>query len=78
MNEFKEAKEIYEDQIKEISEEIDTGSFLKGYAVEKAKETMRNLGVTSAFISSISSIETINTKPDRKNWTYCYIIFSMR
>ena len=48
--------------------EIDTGSFLKGYAVEKAKETMRNLGVTSAFISSISSIETINTKPDRKNW----------
>ena len=47
--------------------EIDTGSFLKGYAVEKAKETMRNLGVTSAFISSISSIETINTKPDRKN-----------
>lgn len=48
--------------------EIDTGSFLKGYAVEKAKETMRNLGVTSAFISSISSIETINTKPDGKNW----------
>lgn len=48
--------------------EIDTGSFLKGYAVEKAKEIMRKNGVTSAFISSISSIETINTKPDGKNW----------
>ena len=48
--------------------EIDTGSFLKGYAVEKAKEIMRKNGVTSAFISSISSIETIDTKPDGKNW----------
>lgn len=48
--------------------EIDTGSFLKGYAVEKAKETMRGLGVKSAFISSISSIETINKKPDGQNW----------
>lgn len=48
--------------------EIDTGSFLKGYAVEKAKETMRDLGVKSAFISSISSIETINKKPDGQNW----------
>lgn len=48
--------------------EVDTGSFLKGYAVEKAKEVMRNEGVTSAFISSISSIETINTKPDGKPW----------
>ena len=48
--------------------EIDTGSFLKGYAVEKAKEIMRNLGVTSAFISSISSIETINGKIDGQPW----------
>ena len=29
---------------------------------------MRNLGVKSAFISSISSIETINKKPDGQNW----------
>lgn len=48
--------------------EIDTGSFLKGYAIEKAKEVMEGLGITSAFISSISSIETINTKPDKKPW----------
>lgn len=48
--------------------EIDTGSFLKGYAVERAKEIMRNLGVTSAFISSISSIETINGKIDGQPW----------
>lgn len=48
--------------------EIDTGSFLKGYAVEKAKEVMREAGITSAFISSISSIETINSKPGKKPW----------
>lgn len=48
--------------------EIDTGSFLKGYAVEKAKEVMREVGVTSAFISSISSIETIDSKPNGKPW----------
>ncbi len=48
--------------------EIDTGSFLKGYAVERAKEIMREEGIVSAFISSISSIETINLKPDGKPW----------
>lgn len=48
--------------------EIDTGSFLKGYAIEKAKEVMVNEGIKSAFISSISSIETINTKPEGKKW----------
>ena len=60
-----EGNELY---LSEEGIEIDTGSFLKGYAIEKAKEVMRNLGITSAFISSISSIETINTKPDGKNW----------
>ena len=48
--------------------EVDTGSFLKGYAVEQAKQVMKKMGINSAFISSISSIETINTKPDGKNW----------
>lgn len=48
--------------------EIDTGSFLKGYAVERAKEVLKEEGITSAFISSVSSIETINTKPDGKKW----------
>ncbi|WP_288217686.1 FAD:protein FMN transferase [uncultured Fusobacterium sp.] len=48
--------------------ELDTGSFLKGYAVEKAKGVLKDMGIESAFISSISSIETINTKPDGKSW----------
>ena len=48
--------------------EIDTGSFLKGYAVESAKKKMLDMGITSAFISSVSSIQTINTKPGNKDW----------
>lgn len=48
--------------------EIDTGSFLKGYAVESAKKKMVAMGIKSAFISSISSIQTINTKPSNKPW----------
>lgn len=48
--------------------EIDTGSFLKGYAVARAKQVMVDMGIKSAFISSVSSIETINTKPGNKLW----------
>ncbi|WP_410208394.1 FAD:protein FMN transferase [Fusobacterium sp.] len=48
--------------------EVDTGSFLKGYAVEKAKGVLRDKGIESAFITSISSIETLNKKPDGSNW----------
>lgn len=48
--------------------EIDTGSFLKGYAVARAKKVMEDIGVTSAFITTISSIDVINTKPDNKPW----------
>lgn len=47
---------------------IDTGSFLKGYAVEKAKEKLKELGIKSAFITSISSIDVIGTKPEEKPW----------
>ena len=43
--------------------EIDTGSFLKGYAVARAKKVMEEIGITSAFITTISSIDVINTKP---------------
>jgi thiamine biosynthesis lipoprotein len=49
-------------------ERIDTGSFLKGYAISKAKNLMEDMGITSAFITSISSIETIGTKPGDKKW----------
>lgn len=47
---------------------IDTGSFLKGYAVQKAKEKLKEAGIKSAFITSISSIDVIGTKPEEKPW----------
>lgn len=48
--------------------EIDTGSFLKGYAVEKAKEKMVKSGIKSGFITSISSISAIGGKGDGSPW----------
>lgn len=48
--------------------EIDTGSFLKGYAISRAKEVLKNEGIKSAFITSISSIDLIGTKPDNNAW----------
>jgi len=48
--------------------EIDTGSFLKGYAIHRAKIILAENGVEHAFISAISSIETLNTKPEGKSW----------
>lgn len=48
--------------------ELDTGSFLKGYAVEKAKELMIKEGVKSGFVSSISSIAAIGGKGDGSPW----------
>lgn len=47
---------------------IDTGSFLKGYAIKKATENLREVGVKSAFLSAISSIQTIGLKPDGTPW----------
>ncbi|MGL5053690.1 MAG: FAD:protein FMN transferase [Cetobacterium sp.] len=47
---------------------IDTGSFLKGYAVKKASEKLRESGVKSGFISAISSIEAIGLKGDGSPW----------
>lgn len=49
-------------------ETIDTGSFLKGYALEKAKEVLINNGVKNGFISSVSSIVTIGEKIDGSPW----------
>ncbi len=48
--------------------ELDTGSFLKGYALLKAKEKLKEENIKSAFISSISSIATIGTKPNNEPW----------
>ncbi len=48
--------------------EIDTGSFLKGYALARAKEVLRAEGVKSAFVTAISSIDIIGEKPENKPW----------
>ena len=48
--------------------EIDTGSFLKGYAVEEAKKVLAEKGIKNAFVSSVSSISTIGGKPDGTPW----------
>lgn len=48
--------------------QIDTGSFLKGYAILRAKKIMEQMGVKSALITSVSSIATIGTKPNGKDW----------
>lgn len=49
-------------------EVIDTGSFLKGYALEKAKQVLMDNNIKSGFISSVSSIVTIGTKADGIPW----------
>lgn len=48
--------------------EIDTGSFLKGYALSQAKKVLKSEGIKSAFITSISSIDLIGSKPENKPW----------
>ncbi len=53
---------------KEKNIKIDTGSFLKGYALDRAKEILRENGIRNGFISSISSIATINGKMDGSSW----------
>ena len=52
--------------LKKESQRIDTGSFLKGYAINKGAEYLRDKGVKSAMITAISSIETIGAKPEDK------------
>jgi len=44
--------------------EIDTGAFLKGYATARAKVILAEEGIESAFITTISSMETLGPKPD--------------
>ena len=55
-------------KINEPIKEIDTGSFLKGYAVEEAKKVLAEKGIKNAFVSTVSSISTIGGKPDGTLW----------
>ncbi len=61
--------EIRENRIKlEEGQAIDTGAFLKGYAVERAKQKLIEHDIKSGIISSISSISALDTKPNNKSW----------
>ncbi len=55
-------------RLKTSKNTIDTGSFLKGYAIHRAKVILEENGIGSAFISAISSIETLHTKPEGEKW----------
>lgn len=55
-------------KINEPVKEIDTGSFLKGYAVEEAKKVLAQEGIKNGFVSSISSISTVGGKVDGTPW----------
>lgn len=54
--------------LKENVKEIDTGSFLKGYAVQEARNILLENGIEHGFVSSVSSIATIGGKPDGTPW----------
>lgn len=54
--------------LKEPVKEIDTGSFLKGYAVQKARDILAEKGIKHGFVSSVSSIATVGGKPDGTPW----------
>jgi thiamine biosynthesis lipoprotein len=48
--------------------EIDTGSFLKGYALQRAWTVLEKKGIKSAFITSVSSIAAVGSKPEGIPW----------
>ena len=54
--------------LKESVKEIDTGSFLKGYAVQEARNILAEKGIKHGFVSSVSSIATVGGKPDGTPW----------
>lgn len=54
--------------IKESGITIDTGSFLKGYAVDRAKNILKAEGIKNGFVTAISSIEAIGGKGDGSPW----------
>ena len=50
------------------TKEMDTGSFLKGYAISKARDLLEQRGEKHVFITSVSSITTIGAKAKNKPW----------
>lgn len=49
-------------------QKVETGSFLKGYAIKRAKEVLVEHNIESALISAISSVETIGPRGDGGKW----------
>lgn len=62
-----EIKEGYCSILKE-KKSIESGSFLKGYAIYRARKVLEENGVKSGMITAISSIETIGKKSDGEFW----------
>lgn len=54
--------------LKEPIKQLDTGSFLKGYAIEQGRKVLEEKGIKNGFVTSISSITTIDGKPNGQPW----------
>lgn len=48
--------------LKKPLKQLNTGSFLKGYATARAKAILKKEGIKNAFVTTISSIETLGGK----------------
>ncbi|MCR5485578.1 MAG: FAD:protein FMN transferase [Clostridiales bacterium] len=53
--------------------EIDLGAVAKGYASERAAETLISKGVKSAVISLGGNVRTVGTKPDGSKWNVAVV-----
>jgi thiamine biosynthesis lipoprotein len=47
---------------------IDPGGIAKGYAADKAVETLKKNGITSGLVAVAGDIRTFGLKPDRRPW----------
>lgn len=48
---------------------IDLGGIAKGYAADRAVESLKREGITSGLVSFAGDIRTFGTKPDKNPWT---------
>lgn len=47
---------------------LDTGSFLKGYAVERARDILKKDGIRNGYVTALSSIASLGAKADGTPW----------
>lgn len=55
-------------KLKKEGQGIDTGAFLKGYAIKRAKDIFLKEGIEHGFVSAISSVESIGRRADGNRW----------